>query len=109
MLEEGSIYWKFLTLLPLISDLDLFLELIVIHSSAQMHLPPGLFCLRNIMGRKTGLREIWVWVAPETGGSLAQTVGLAQAAPGWPHRAHALTLRGGGGGTHVGSRVPFSR
>lgn len=29
--KEGSIYCKFLTLLPLISDLDLFLELIVIH------------------------------------------------------------------------------
>lgn len=92
--KKCSIYCKFLTLLPLISDLDLFLGLIVIHSSAQTHLPPGLFCLRNIIGRKTGLREIWVSVAPETEGSLAQTVGLAQAWLGWPHRAHALTLGG---------------
>lgn len=29
--KKGSIYCKFLLLLPLISDLDLFIEFIVIH------------------------------------------------------------------------------
>lgn len=68
-----------------------------------MHLPPGLFCLRNIIRGKIGLREIWG--APETWGSLAQMVSLAQPGPAWPRRAHALTL----GVARLGSRSPFSR
>lgn len=50
--EKGSVYWKSLLPLPLIYDLDAFLEFDVIHPQARMH-PPHPTSPRNTVKRKT--------------------------------------------------------
>lgn len=72
--EKGSAYGKSLLLLPLISDLDPFLEFVVIHPQAGVHLPhptaPG-----NTIKRKTAEGCLCLGLGSARGlGSWAQEV-----------------------------------